>query len=74
MPKTMDPKFYLKLSVEERLRLVDEILSSLPKDEHGSPPLGPTWDELVRRAEEFKRNPTPGMTWEEVCDKLGWRR
>lgn len=73
MPKTMDPKFYLKLSVEERLRLADEIIASLPEDVDAGAPLGPTLEEMQRRLESHLNGTGETMTWEELCEKLGWQ-
>ena len=72
MPNTLDPKLYENLSVEERLRLVDEIMQSIVADAQPAGPLGPTWKEAEERLAHSRANPASLMTWEEVCNKLGW--
>lgn len=72
MPNTLDPQLYMNLSVEERLRLVDEILQSIVSDKQSAAPLGPTWKEAEERLAGSRANPDSRMTWDEVCNKLGW--
>ena len=55
----------LCLPIEDRIDLIIEIVQSV---EDGNPRLDLTSEqrkELIRRLEEFKKNPEIGFTWEE---------
>jgi putative addiction module component (TIGR02574 family) len=71
MSQDVDPEFYLKLSVARRLQLVDEIMNSIA-NELGGPPPGPSWEEIERRAAELERDPSCGITFDQLCERLGW--
>lgn len=73
MPDAMESKFYLKLTVEERLRLIEEILDSVAQAPAGNEPLGPSWPEMQARLHHARNNPADQMSWDEVCAKLGWK-
>ena len=63
-----------KLSVRERLHLVDEILDSLP--EQVNLEVVPAWHlvELAKRRVEADAKPGEGKPWREVLAKLAERR
>jgi putative addiction module component (TIGR02574 family) len=62
-----------RLSVSERLELIDRIWDSLP--EQVEPTDVPPWHraELERRRAEAEANPGNGKPWREVLDQLGTR-
>lgn len=56
-----------RMSVAERESLIEEILESIPEDDH----LEPTPEfraELLRRSAEVEANPGDCIPWEEVRD------
>ena len=63
-----------KLTVAQRLQLVDDIWSSLGED----PPLAPLTPaqeaELQRRIADYEANPDAGSSWEEVKARLAARK
>ena len=75
----IDPK---SLSVDERLRLIDELWLSIAADaERGDPraveainleyPVDPELlAELERRSEEFERDPSCAVPWEDLREEL----
>jgi putative addiction module component (TIGR02574 family) len=62
-----------RLSVSERLELIDWIWDSLP--DQVEPTDVPPWHlaELQRRRTEAEANPGNGKPWREVLDQLGTR-
>jgi putative addiction module component (TIGR02574 family) len=60
-----------KLSVEERLQLLEDVWTSLDED-HPHPMPMPKWheEELDRRLKAFEENPGAGEPWEEVRKRL----
>lgn len=60
-----------RLSVEERLQLIDAIWDSLP--EHLDPNDVPAWHlaELANRRAEADTRPGLGKNWRQVLDELG---
>jgi putative addiction module component (TIGR02574 family) len=60
-----------KLSVEERLQLLEDVWTSLDED-HPHPMPMPKWheEELDRRLKAFEENPEAGEPWEEVRKRL----
>ena len=76
---TIDPA---ALTVEERLRLIDELRLSLARDAQAGNaeasaaldlyrPLDPdVLAEIVRRADELERNPSSGIRWEDLREEL----
>lgn len=55
-----------KLSVPERILLVEEIWDSIAGDNECFQLTDAQKDELDRRAESFQANPSQGRTWEEI--------
>jgi putative addiction module component (TIGR02574 family) len=78
-PPAIDPK---SLSVDERLRLIDELWLSIAADaERGDAraveainleyPVDPELlAELERRSDEFERDPSSGVRWEDLREEL----
>ncbi|MBN9090336.1 MAG: addiction module protein [Reyranella sp.] len=79
MAQPTDPA---SLTVEERLRLIEELWSSIEKDaERGDPAalealaFDDTIDpkllaEFERRADELERDPSKGVRWEDLREEL----
>ncbi len=55
-----------KLSVSERIVLVEEIWDSIAADKEPIELTQEQKDELDRRSEWFRQNPGQGRTWEEI--------
>ena len=55
----------LNLSVEDRIRIAQEIWDSVAADETAVPVTQAQKDELDRRLENMARNPDAGRSWEE---------
>ncbi|MCZ7605045.1 MAG: hypothetical protein M5U25_03035 [Planctomycetota bacterium] len=68
MTETTEPKFYLKLNIEQRLQLVAEIMESVLAAAGPESVRGPTWDDLERRL----AGPDRALSWQEFCRQLGW--
>jgi putative addiction module component (TIGR02574 family) len=60
----------LKMSVEERIRLVEEIWETVSSDPAALPVTDAQNQELDRRLEDLDRNPEAGRTWEEFRSEL----
>ena len=59
----------MKLTTDERLELVQDLWDSIGSDAY--PPLTTEEkDELARRLEEHRRDPTTAITWEELKAEL----
>ena len=56
----------LKLSVEERLRLVEEIWDSITATQEADPLTQAQIEELDRRMADLEAHPDAGSPWEEV--------
>ncbi len=56
----------LELSVSERIQLVEDIWDSIAKAPMPAPLSEAQREELDRRLEAHRRNPTSGSTWAEV--------
>jgi len=73
MPATFESLGIEKLTVRERLDLMDQIWDSLP--ESVEPQDVPEWHlvELAQRRAEAETRPGEGRPWREVLDSLrGW--
>lgn len=68
MPTTVEGLGIDRLSVAERLELIEQIWDSLP--EMMTPPEVPAWhlDELARRRSDATARPGVGRPWREVLD------
>lgn len=60
----------LKLSVDERLQLVEEIWDSIAADPDSLAIPDEQMDELDRRLDEAAAHPGQGRPWSEVRDRL----
>jgi putative addiction module component (TIGR02574 family) len=71
MTATLTPEGLAKLSVDERLKLIEMIWSSLSAEAHKLPV--PQWQrEIIReRIAQFRANPNLGTDAEEFLDSLG---
>jgi putative addiction module component (TIGR02574 family) len=71
MPVSVEALGIDRLSVRERLELIEEIWSSLP--EQVDPADVPPWhlEELARRRAEAASRPGVGKPWREVLGSLG---
>jgi putative addiction module component (TIGR02574 family) len=69
---SVDVKQILKLSVPERIELVEAIWDSIADapERLGLPVTAAQKRELDRRLAEYQKNPGAGRTWEEVRDSL----
>jgi putative addiction module component (TIGR02574 family) len=78
-PPAIDPK---SLSVDERLRLIDELWLSIAEDAGRGDPTAveamkfddridpKLLAELERRADELERDPSKGVRWEDLREEL----
>lgn len=60
----------LKLSVEDRIRLVEEIWETVSMDPQAVPVTQAQKEELDRRLDDLARNPEAGRSWEEFRSEL----
>lgn len=60
----------LKLSVSERIQLVEEIWDSISAHPESLPVTEAQKAELDRRLADYRANPSQGRTWEEVRESL----
>jgi putative addiction module component (TIGR02574 family) len=60
----------LKMSVEDRIRLVEEIWETVSSDPGALPVTDAQKQELDRRLDDLDRNPESGRTWEEFRSEL----
>ncbi len=60
----------LKLSVEERIRIAEEIWETVVADQAAVPVTQAQKDELDRRLDDLARNPDAGRSWEEFRSEL----
>lgn len=67
---SVDMQEILKLSVSERLRLVESIWDSIAASADTLPLTDAQRQELDRRLVEYRSNPRAGRTWQEVRDSL----
>lgn len=68
--KFVDIQDILKLSVAERLRLVEDIWDSIAASPDTLPVTDAQRRELDLRLTEYRSNPAAGRTWPEVRDSL----
>ena len=67
---SVDIQEILKLSVAERLELVEAIWDSIVDAPESLPVTAAQKQELERRLAEYQKNPDEGRTWEEIRDLL----
>jgi len=67
---TLDIREILKLSVSERIQLVEEIGDSIAAHPESLPVSEAQKAELDRRLADYRADPRQGRTWEEVRDSL----
>jgi putative addiction module component (TIGR02574 family) len=60
----------LKLSVSERIQLVEDIWDSIVSSPESLPVTDAQKAELGRRLADYRANPEAGRTWEEVRESL----
>ncbi|MEX2281091.1 MAG: addiction module protein [Gemmatimonadota bacterium] len=60
----------LKLSVAERIQLVEDLWDSIAADPENIPLSEPQLQELRRRLAEHRANPDSALPWEEVRRRL----
>jgi putative addiction module component (TIGR02574 family) len=63
-----------KLSVEQRLQLLDEICDSIPADRPLPPMTKAQMEELDRRIAAHEADPNRGSSWEDVKARILSRR
>lgn len=66
----VDLREILKLSVAERLQLVEDIWDSIASSPEVLPVTEAQKQELDRRLAEYRANPTAGRSWEELRASL----
>ena len=67
---SVDIQEILKLSVAERMELVEAIWDSIAEAPESLPVTAAQKRELDRRLAEYQKNPGEGRTWEEIRDSL----
>ncbi len=67
---SLDIKEILKLSVPDRIQLVEAIWDSIVENPADLPVTEAQRHELDRRLAEYRADPQAGETWEEVRDSL----
>ncbi|MDA2925242.1 addiction module protein [Acidobacteria bacterium AH-259-A15] len=67
---SVDIKKILKLSVAERIQIVEDIWDSIAAHPESLPVTETQKQELDRRLADYQVNPKEGKTWEEVRDSL----
>ena len=71
---SVDIKEILRLSVPDRIELVEAIWDSIVKNPGALPVTEAQQHELDRRLAEYRASPEEGRTWEEVRDSLDSER
>lgn len=74
MATVIDRSVIEKLSVDERLALVDLIWDTITKQSENFPMSDATYEEFMRRLEEARANPDDGMSPAEFAETLRSRR
>jgi putative addiction module component (TIGR02574 family) len=62
----------LKLPISERIRLADDLYSSVGGSDGTTPLTDAQIAELERRLEDHRKNPEAAIPWDEVRDR--WRK
>ena len=63
-------KDILEMSVAERIQLVEDIWDSIVADPESLSLTEAERQELDRRLEAYAKNPTEGITWDELKEKV----
>jgi len=66
----VDIQEILKLSVAERIELVEAVWDSIEEAPESLPVTAAQKRELDRRLAEYQKNPDAGRAWEEIRDSL----
>jgi putative addiction module component (TIGR02574 family) len=61
---------YRKLSIAERLQLVEDIWDSIAEETHGLPLPAEVLDDAERRLAEHRADPASAIPWEEIRAEL----
>ncbi|ALB41204.1 MULTISPECIES: addiction module protein [Nostocales] len=61
-----------ELSIAERIQLAEDLWDSILEQQEELPLSPAQQQELDRRLENYKKNPTNGSSWEEVKKRLGF--
>ncbi|MDZ8136775.1 MAG: addiction module protein [Nostoc sp. DedQUE04] len=59
-----------ELSIAERIQLAEDLWDSILEQQEELPLSSTQQQELDRRLENYKKNPTTGSSWEEVKKRL----
>ena len=70
MSKLAPAMEYEHLSIAERILLVEEIWDSIAAEQEQIPLTQAQKDELDRRLADMEKNPGPGLSWEEVRERI----
>ena len=70
MPISLEALGIDKLSVGERLELIDQIWDSMPEQVDPSEIPDWHWTEIAKRRAEAQSRPGQGKPWREVLDRL----
>ena len=61
-----------ELSIAERIQLAEDLWDSILEQQEELPLSQAQQQELERRLENYKKNPTNGSSWEDVKKRLGF--
>ncbi|MEA5553855.1 addiction module protein [Anabaena cylindrica UHCC 0172] len=61
-----------ELSIAERIQLAEDLWDSILEQQEELPLSQAQQQELDRRLENYKKNPTNGSSWEDVKKRLGF--
>ncbi len=61
-----------ELSIAERIQLAEDLWDSILEQQEELPLTPAQQQELDRRLENYKKNPTNGSSWEDVKKRLGF--
>lgn len=61
-----------ELSIAERIQLAEDLWDSIVQQHEEIPLSQAQQQELDRRLENYKQNPTTGSSWEDVKKRLGF--
>lgn len=61
---------FSKLSVQEKLELIEQLWESITPDQRKLPPTPAQKAELDARLDDFERDPSGGIPWDEVKKQI----